>query len=82
VPAGAPKSLPANVKSVPVSVGFQYERAELGPAVAKLAALVAEGKLRPSPVEVVAGGLKGIPEGLEKLKKGAVSGAKLVAELK
>ncbi|KAH9885808.1 GroES-like protein [Cubamyces lactineus] len=38
-----------------------------------------KGLLKPNPVEVLPNGLKGIPEGLERMKAGKVSGKKLVA---
>lgn len=36
-------------------------------------------RAQPNQVEVLAGGLKGIPEGLHRLYEGKVSGRKLVA---
>ncbi|ROW15258.1 hypothetical protein VPNG_03105 [Cytospora leucostoma] len=43
--------------------------------------LLDEGKLKALPVQVVAGGLEGVLQGLEILGQGAVSGTKLVAVL-
>lgn len=43
--------------------------------------LIDEGKLRPSPVEIICGGLDGVIGGLDILKKGEVSGKKLVVLL-
>ncbi|CAO1614819.1 unnamed protein product [Jaminaea pallidilutea] len=39
---------------------------------------VDEGTFKPNRVEIVSGGLKGVPEGLAKLESGKVSGVKLV----
>ncbi|KAK7682603.1 hypothetical protein QCA50_014403 [Cerrena zonata] len=41
--------------------------------------LFASGEIKPNVVEVLPGGLAGIPEGLERMKKDLVSGKKLVA---
>jgi hypothetical protein len=43
--------------------------------------LIHEGKLRPSPVEVIPGRFEGILRGLEMLKSGEVSGKKLIVSL-
>ncbi|KAI6085896.1 zinc-binding dehydrogenase family oxidoreductase [Hypoxylon rubiginosum] len=43
-----------------------------------LQGLLDEGKLRTHPLQVLTGGLDGIPKGLDLLKSGAVSGKKLV----
>lgn len=40
--------------------------------------LLAEGKVIPHPGEIRSGGLESIPQGLEDLKAGRVSGKKLV----
>ncbi|CDO74505.1 hypothetical protein BN946_scf184979.g60 [Trametes cinnabarina] len=40
---------------------------------------LADGRLKPNPVEVLPNGLAGIPDGLERLKANQVSGKKLVA---
>jgi len=42
------------------------------------AKLLGEGKVKPHPVDVRAGGLKGVLEGMEDMKNGKVSGKKLV----
>ena len=44
--------------------------------------LLAEGKLKPHPPEVRPGGLDGILDGLQDLKKEKVSGSKLVYQIK
>ena len=52
---------------------------ELGKQLFKeLEGLVASGDIKPNRVEVLDGGLAGIVGGLERLKKGEVSAAKLV----
>lgn len=45
----------------------------------KLAALIAAGDIKPNHVEVLPNGLNGIQGGLDKLKRGEVHAAKLVA---
>jgi hypothetical protein len=44
-------------------------------------ALLDEGRIRPHPVRVVEGGLEGVTDGLEMLRKKQVSGCKLVCAL-
>ncbi|KIW45808.1 uncharacterized protein PV06_01519 [Exophiala oligosperma] len=43
--------------------------------------LLADGKIRPHDIEVGKGGLAGVPEGLERLRGGKISGAKLVYQV-
>jgi len=43
--------------------------------------LINSGKIKPHPVEVREGGLEGIPQGLQDLKDGKVSGVKLVYKI-
>lgn len=43
--------------------------------------LIDDGQLKPTPVEILPGGLEGVIEGLDKLKSGRVSGKKLVVPL-
>ena len=40
--------------------------------------LLNEGKVKPHPVDLRPGGLKGVLEGLDEMRKGKVSGKKLV----
>ncbi|KAJ3506505.1 hypothetical protein NLJ89_g6829 [Agrocybe chaxingu] len=47
--------------------------------IAGLRDLLATGESKPNRVEVLQGGLNGIPEGLRRISKGAVGGIKLVA---
>ncbi|CAG8441020.1 15067_t:CDS:2 [Funneliformis caledonium] len=42
--------------------------------------LLFEGRIQPNNIEVIEGGLNGIPSGLQKLKEGRVSATKLVAK--
>ncbi|KAH9921185.1 GroES-like protein [Epithele typhae] len=52
---------------------------ELGlEVVARLPGWLADGTVRPTRVEVLPGGLSGIPEGLERMVRNEVSGVKLV----
>ncbi|TFK23600.1 GroES-like protein [Coprinopsis marcescibilis] len=44
-----------------------------------IASLISEGIIKPSKVEVLPGGLAGIPDGLQRLENNEVSGVKLIA---
>ncbi|KAI5120694.1 hypothetical protein M0805_007657, partial [Coniferiporia weirii] len=46
---------------------------------AKLTEVLQDGSIQPNRVEILPGGLAGIPDGLERLRQGKVSGVKLVA---
>ncbi|PWY85926.1 GroES-like protein [Aspergillus heteromorphus CBS 117.55] len=46
--------------------------------VDRASGLLAEGKVRPHPLDVRAGGLRGVLEGLKEMQEGRVSGRKLV----
>ncbi|KAI9742876.1 MAG: hypothetical protein M1818_003605 [Claussenomyces sp. TS43310] len=55
------------------------EHFEFGEMFWKLnAKLLAEGKIKPHPVSVQAGGLQGVPAGIREMATGSVSGSKLV----
>jgi len=43
--------------------------------------LLSEGRIQPNNIEIVEGGLNGIPAGLQKLKEGRVSAKKLIAKI-
>ena len=69
-------------KRVLAVIGSGYLEANRPVAVSlcrKLSGLIAVGDLRPNNVEVLPGGLRGIPGGVERLKEGTVHAVKLVA---
>ncbi|GJE89860.1 zinc-binding alcohol dehydrogenase family protein [Phanerochaete sordida] len=75
----AEKLVPEKRVEMVITTFWAPERRELGKSLcAHLPALVEAGEIKPNNVEVLPGGLTGIPAGLEKLRKG-VSALKLVA---
>lgn len=69
-------------KRVLAVIGSGYLEANRNVAVSlyrRLTDLIAVGDLRPNNVEVLPGGLRGIPGGVERLKEGTVHAGKLVA---
>lgn len=73
-------------KEVALERGYEREaRPEVYQAGVKwfqmIQRLLDEGKLQAHPVKVVPGGFEGIFKGLELLKRGAVSGQKLVVRI-
>lgn len=69
-------------KRVLAVIGSGYLEANRPVAVSlyrRLTDLIAVGDIRPNNVEVLPGGLYGIPEGVERLKEGKVHAVKLVA---
>ncbi|KAJ3559131.1 hypothetical protein NM688_g528 [Phlebia brevispora] len=66
-------------KTVTFVVGFKEQFRELGISMWKhMPAWFESGDLKPNNIEVVPGGLGGIPSGLERLKNGEVSARKLI----
>ncbi|TEB33452.1 GroES-like protein [Coprinellus micaceus] len=60
-------------KTLPQHIAFMRELwAKIGP-------FVEDGDVKPLRVEILSGGLNGVPEGLQRLEVGKVSGVKLVA---
>ncbi|KAI8992785.1 GroES-like protein [Trametes punicea] len=70
-------------KRVHVATAFlimPFNRAVSRSLLAKIPELLERGEIKPTRVEVIPGGLRGVPEGLERLRKNAVSAAKLVVK--
>jgi NADPH:quinone reductase-like Zn-dependent oxidoreductase len=74
--------LPSNVTVDRTSVGSAHaEDAALAEKwIRQIAAWVDDGTFKASPVQVVQGGLGGVPQGLKLLEEGKVNAAKLVCE--
>jgi hypothetical protein len=75
--------LPDNVKVDRTTVGEAYGNASAlcTKFIRQLAKWLEQGKFKPLNVQIVEGGLKGVPKGLKLLEEGKVSAAKLVCEL-
>ncbi|CAL1717234.1 unnamed protein product [Somion occarium] len=74
------EKLTPDKKFVTVNGNFRTpEKRALGVSLySRLPELLASGELKPTSVEVLPGGLYAIAEGLERMKKGEISGKKLV----
>lgn len=77
----SPLEVPLNVKMHTVEIKQFVLNKESGVYADELNQLLACGKLRMPEVEIIDGGLKGIPEALARLKKGNMKGRKLVAAI-
>lgn len=84
--AGGPTDKRDDVQESGVALGMAHKDTQGSLKTVKRLAkmveqIISEGGIRPNNVEVIEGGLSGIPVGLQKLKEGSVSGKKLIAKI-
>jgi NADPH:quinone reductase-like Zn-dependent oxidoreductase len=84
--SGGPTDKKEGVQETAVALGKTHRDTQgslktLNRLVKMVEQIISEGGIRPNNIEVIEGGLSGIPTGLQKLKEGRVSGKKLIAKI-